>query len=185
MTRHLRRLVTRSAVRPAVARCCTALLGRAALLGCTALLALALAFAASPACAKGPVPFKGRGTATWDNVFFALAAPPAHFAGVANVSHLGNITQTGTLTLQAPTAPHIFPGSGSVTFVAANGDTVTFSYQGTLNDVTGKGVGTFTFTSGTGRFTGVTGGGTFSALIDLTVPIGQSMTVALDGKIDY
>src|SRR6266478_1404069 len=116
MPRHLRCLVASSAVRPAVARCC-------AWLGCAAVLALTLA--ASPACAKGPVPFKGRVAATWDNVFLALVAPPAKFVGGGNVSHLGNIKQAGTLVLQAAIAPNVYPGSGSVTFVAANGDAVT------------------------------------------------------------
>ena len=98
---------------------------------------------------------------------------------------MGNTTQAGDLTLGPPTAPGVFPGSGSVTITAANGDTVTFKYQGTLYAGTGEGIGTFTFTSGTGRFANVAGGGTFYALIDTSLPTQQPMTVVLDGKIDY
>jgi hypothetical protein len=54
-----------------------------------------------------------------------------------------------------------------------------------LNALTGEGIGSFTFTGGTGRFEGVTGQGTFDALIDLSLPTAQPMTVTLDGEISY
>ena len=148
--------------------------------------ALLFLFAAtvSPASAGKPLPFRGRVTATWDNVFNGLFAPPANFTGFGPVTHLGNTKQKGTLTLR-PSPTGIFPGFGSVTITAANGDLLSFDYVGSLNAGTGKGTGTFTFTGGTGRFRGATGGGTFVALIDVTVPAGQSMTVVLDGKIKY
>jgi hypothetical protein len=167
----------------------TMVTGRKALYRCclVGLASLAIAsFTAAPAAAKGALPFKGNLTATWDNVFFGLIAPPAHFAGEGNVTHMGKVAQAGTLTLQpVQIAPGVFPGSGTVTFTAANGDKVTFDYVGKLNSVTGEGIGTFTFTSGTGRFRGVSGGGNFYALIDVSLPGGQPMTVVLDGKIDY
>ena len=130
-------------------------------------------------------PFKGFVTATWDNVFLALVAPPAHFTGGGPVTHMGNTTQTGTLGLHAPGASGIVPGDGSVTITAANGDQLTFDYEGLLDANTGVGMGTFTFTGGTGRFTHATGAGTFFALIDVSLPDHQPMTVVLDGRIRY
>ena len=54
-----------------------------------------------------------------------------------------------------------------------------------LDALTGEGTGTFTFTTGTGRFADVSGQGTFDALIDLSFPTAQPMTVTLDGRISY
>jgi hypothetical protein len=150
-------------------------------------LALCLGLIASNSSAGGdhPLPFHGDVTATWDNIFNGLFAPPANFVGGGPVTHMGNTTQSGTLTLEAPISPGMFPGFGSVTIVAANGDSVSFDYVGVLNAVTGEGTGTFTFTTGTGRFADVSGQGTFDALIDLSFPIAQPMTVTLDGNISY
>jgi len=148
--------------------------------------ALVLCVAASPVAAKSPRPFKGRVVATWDNIFAAL--PPtslARFNGASRMTHMGNAAQAGTLTLTPTGSPVLFPGNGSVTITAANGDTVTFDYTGILNAGTAEGAGTFNITGGTGRFTGATGAGTFYALIDLSLPANQSMTVILDGKISY
>jgi hypothetical protein len=148
-------------------------------------LCLMLATSLAPAGAKDAVPFKGRVTATWDNIFDGLFAPPATFAGGGPVTHMGDTEQEGTLVLGLPVAPGVFPGYGSVTITAANGDKVTFDYVGLLYAGTGEGVGTFSFTGGTGRFAKATGGGTFVALIDLSLPVDQPMTVVLDGNIDY
>jgi hypothetical protein len=154
-------------------------------------LALLACILAAPALATagGARPFKGRVTAQWDNIFAAL--PPslggaglAHFVGGGQVTHMGNTEQSGTLVL-VPNGGELIPGFGSVTIVAANGDTVSFDYVGLLNPATGEGIGTFAFTGGTGRFADVSGGGTFYALIDLSVPTGQPMTVVLDGQIGY
>jgi hypothetical protein len=150
-------------------------------------LALCLGLIASNSSAGGdhPRPFHGNVTAAWDNIFDGLFAPPANFLGGGPVTHMGNTTQTGTLTLLAPIAPGMFPGFGSVTIVAANGDSVSFDYVGVLDALTGEGTGSFTFTSGTGRFADVSGQGTFDALIDLSFPTAQPMKVTLDGRISY
>jgi hypothetical protein len=153
------------------------------LLGLVASLTLAVGLAW--AGEKKARPFHAEATATWDNVFNGLFAPPANFEGSGTATHLGDITQSGTLFLAPPDANFVFPGYGSVTFVAANGDSVSFDYEGFLNAVTGEGTGTFTFTGGTGRFAGATGSGTFDALIDLSFATEQPMTVTLDGSISY
>jgi hypothetical protein len=159
---------------------------RAGLLGLTLALCLGMAAGISAARAGQSLPFKGNVTATWDNIFNALSAPPANFAGGGPVTHMGKTTQSGTLTLEAPIAPGmLYPGYGSVTIVAANGDSVSFDYTGILNAATGEGTGSFTFTSGTGRFADVSGQGTFDAFIDLSLPSDQPMTVTLDGRISY
>src|SRR5437660_78827 len=98
----------------------TAMLRRLSLVSLA--LCLPLAPSISPAAANGPRPFHGAVTAVWDNVFDGLFAPPANFAGGGPVTHMGDTKQSGTLTLEAPVGPGIFPGSGSVTITAANGD---------------------------------------------------------------
>jgi hypothetical protein len=149
-------------------------------------LGLLLLLAANPLpAAPPPLPFHGRVTAVWDNIFLGLVDPPATFTGGGPVTHMGDTSQAGSLVLDAPIGPGVFPGFGSVTITAANGDTLTFDYVGLLFAGTGEGVGTFTFTGGTGRFAGATGGGTFDAQIDLSQPANQPMTVVLDGKISY
>jgi len=135
--------------------------------------------------AKNSRPFKAQGQAVWDNVFKGLFNPPANFTGTIEATHLGRSTQQGTLFLGPPNANHIAPGQGAVMFTAANGDTLTFDYEGQLNAGTGEGSGRFTITGGTGRFAGATGGGTFQALIDVSRTTNQPMVVALDGRITY
>lgn len=154
-----------------------------------ALLALNIG-GASPAQAAGPRPFQGRVVAAWDQVFAAL--PPsfggiglAHFEGGGPVTHMGKTAQSGSLSLGDPVGPGVFPGSGTVTITAVNGDSVTFDYVGLLDAGTGLGIGTFAFTGGTGRFAGATGRGTFYAEINLAQPANQAMTVTLDGTITY
>jgi hypothetical protein len=137
------------------------------------------------AVADDPLPFHGQVTATWDNIFNGLLNPPANFTGGGPVTHMGDTKQSGWLVLEAPVAPGIYPGYGAVTITASNGDQLTFNYDGFLNAATGEGTGNFTFTGGTGRFADATGGGTFDALIDLSLQTNQTMTVSLVGQIDY
>lgn len=141
------------------------------------------------ALAKNFVPFKGSVVATWDNVYAAL--PPvaggnslATFNGTSQMTHMGRAAQSGTLTL-TPNGNPLIPGNGSVTITAANGDTVSFDYNGFLNPQTGEGTGKFNITGGTGRFLGATGQGTFYAVIDLSRPKDQPMTVELNGMIKF
>ncbi len=156
-------------------------LRRLSVLGLALLLTLATV---SPAVAKNDRPFKGQATGTWDNIFNGLFNPPANFAGVGPVTHMGLTTQQGTAILGPPIAEGVFPGFGSVTITAANGDQLTLNYEGLLNAATGEGLGVVTFTGGTGRFANATGGGTYYAIIDLSLP-NQPMTLSVDGRINY
>jgi hypothetical protein len=73
------------------------MMARAGLLGLA--LCLGLAAGASSAGGNHPLPFHGDVTATWDDIFNGLFAPPANFVGGGPVTHMGHTTQTGTLTL--------------------------------------------------------------------------------------
>ena len=149
-------------------------------------LLVVLLVCGAPADAGKPRPFHGRVAATWDNIFNGLFAPPATFVGGGPVTHMGKTTQRGTLVLDpAANADGTFNGAGSVVITAANGDRVRFDYVGILNPATGEGIGTFSFTGGTGRFRGAKGTGEFYALIDLSQPDNQPMSVVLDGRIEY
>ena len=139
----------------------------------------------SRAVAGSPRPFHSRVVAVWDNVFAALTPQGANFTGIGQTTHMGRGAQAGTLFLFPEFGNPLIPGIGAVTITAANGDSVSFDYVGTLNPFTGEGIGTFLFTGGTGRFAGATGSGTFHALIDASVPVNQPMTVVLDGQIIY
>jgi hypothetical protein len=151
----------------------------------TGSLALLLVAAGTAPAKPEPLPFKGRVKAVWDNIFLGLVAPPATFVGSGQVTHMGNTAQTGDLVLMPTPDPFVFTGFGSVTITAANGDTLTFDYEGELFAATGEGIGTFTFTGGTGRFANATGDGTFYALINLSLPVNQPMTVTLNGTISF
>jgi hypothetical protein len=151
----------------------------------TSCLALLLVAAGTAPAKPQALPFKGWVKATWDNILLGLLNPPATFVGGGPVTHMGITTQTGDLVLMPTMDPTIFTGFGSVTITAANGSTVSFDYEGMLFVATGEGIGTFTFTGGTGKFANVTGNGTFYALIDLSLPDNQPMTVELNGRITF
>jgi hypothetical protein len=166
------------------------------MVGFAAVLLTGLGLMAAAASAKPakPVdlPFKGKVTAQWDNVFNALpdeesedSSNTAYFTGISQVSHMGRAIQQGSLSLDWPDDEGIYPGAGEVTITAANGDELTFWFEGSLNAATGEGWGDFWFTGGTGRYANATGGGQFQAMIDLSQPENQSMTVILDGRIRY
>jgi len=160
------------------------MLRRLSLVGLCLVLVPAVAW---PVRAGDRRPFKGNCVATWDNVFNGLFMPPANFIGQGNVTHLGLAHQQGTMTLEPPIDVQqvMFPGHGTVTLTAANGDELTFHFEGVLDVNTGVGDGRFEFVGGTGRFAGATGGGTFHAVIDLSYPVAQPMTVVLDGQVSY
>ncbi len=87
-------------------------------------------------------------------------------SGVGHASHLGKVTVSTSETLDFVTSPGILVvRDGQLVMVAANGDELYWSYEGTgsLPDENGESLltGTFVITGGTGRFSDATGGGTF------------------------
>ena len=150
--------------------------------------ALAIVFGLAAGTARAEErPFALKGTATWDYVGNAFTEVGANFDGVAQVTHLGKVGQGGTLYLDLGSATAAgIPGGGKVILTAANGDTLTFDYEGLLDPNTGLGTGTLTFTGGTGRFTDATGTGTFAAHLDFSNGfVGAPMAVTIEGTIDY
>src|SRR5947208_8747605 len=101
-------------------------------------LLVALAAVVSPSSAGDSLPLNGRVTATWDNILNGFFAPPANFTGGGPVTHMGKTTQSGTLVLGLPDENFVFPGYGSVTITAANGDKLSFDYIGTLDYFAGE-----------------------------------------------
>jgi hypothetical protein len=154
---------------------------------CTRLIApcLLILLAVNPTSASPTRPFAGYVTATWDNIFLALVAPPAHFNGGGPVTYMGQTSQAGTLTLEPAIATDIYPGFGAVVITGANGDKLNLYYSGLLDAENGIGFGTFVLRGGTGRFAHATGSGILFAQIDLSLPDHQPMTVVLDGKISF
>lgn len=135
-----------------------------------------------------PRPFQAVGVAVWDNIFAAFdPSVGASFQGTGNGTHLGYFDQAGSLIFSGPPdANGVIPGFGSVTFTAANGDELSFDYEGGLDSTTGIGTGTLTFTGGTGRFAGASGDGEFYAEIDISAgPVNAPMKVWLTGEVVY
>jgi hypothetical protein len=142
---------------------------------------------ANPAGADRP--FTGSGSST-ERVNIVTGVASA--TGTARLSHLGKTTLTSNFIATA-TGPTTNTAHGTTTFVAANGDTLTATFNatgetnasGTEQDVTGV----FAITGGTGRFADATG--TFTAQLHekvasmsgTTVTLNQTFTV--NGKVSY
>jgi hypothetical protein len=143
--------------------------------------------AAKPGGADRPLTGSGSSTERVN-----LVTGVASSEGTARLSHLGNTTLTSNF-IAAATGPTTRTAEGTTTFVAANGATLTATFNatgeinasGTEQDVTGV----FAITGGTGRFAGATG--TFTARLHekvasmsgTTATLNQTFTV--NGKISY
>jgi hypothetical protein len=139
-------------------------------------IALALAIAAlmvAPAVAGGQRPVHGQFTG------FGVAAdqrcgPDALTLGfviTGVTSHLGRLTGSGTNCTEFTLGTQAVPiWDGIVTLEAADGSTLTASYEGSQG-APEAGVATFlhtdTILGGTGRFEGATGAWTIAGVIDL------------------
>ena len=97
------------------------------------------------------------------------------FAGVGIATHLGRMTGTGSnCTSFNLTTDAVQIWDGLATFVAADGSSITMSYEGAQDaPVAGRATAanTFTVVSGTGRFEGAAGSWTSSEVIDFTTGI--------------
>jgi hypothetical protein len=112
-------------------------------------------------------PFKAS-FSTHEVLNFDLACPTFPFlqgttTGTGNATHLGKTTLTSTdCVTQVSESQFIFT-NGKFTLTAANGDTVTANYSGSLSQVSDSPVsnlsGSYQITGGTGRFSGASGSG--------------------------
>ena len=108
-------------------------------------------------------------------------------SGSGHASHLGRITLSTTETLDFVTTPGtLVIRDGRLVMVAANGDELYWSYEGTASTPDEDGdsslTGTFVITGGTGRFSGATGGGTFEGSGNAVTGVA---TLAYRGTIAY
>jgi hypothetical protein len=123
------------------------------------------------------VPFKGELAGT-----SALTPLQPPFASVT-VSAAGNGTHLGRFTLEIPHTVNFVTQSaeGTMTFTAANGDTVTAVFTGQLQlGPIESVIEHATITGGTGRFVGATGSFTMHRLLD---PVAGTTTGSFDGTI--
>jgi hypothetical protein len=108
------------------------------------------------------------------------------FEGVGIATHLGRITGTGSNCTSFNLTTEAVPiWDGLATFVAADGSSITMSYEG-AQAAPVNGIATaaniFTVLSGTGRFEGATGSWTSAEVIDFTTGIDRG---SFSGWISY
>jgi hypothetical protein len=147
--------------------------------GLVAALAVSLASVAVSAVAA-ETPFKGTVSAveTGQVVFPTLFVDRE---GTGTATYLGRYTEHVVLEINLPT----LSSTGTATFTAANGDTLTASVVGQATrtgPTTLSIVEVYTITGGTGRFAGATGSFTLVSSLDQTTGVS---TGTLSGTIDH
>jgi hypothetical protein len=108
------------------------------------------------------------------------------FEGVGIATHLGRMDGTGSNCTSFNLATEAVPvWNGLATFVAADGSSVSATYEGAQDapvDGTAGVVSIFSVVSGTGRFEGATGSWTSSGVLDFTT---GSFRGTFSGWISY
>jgi hypothetical protein len=145
---------------------------RAALVALAALAGLALTAPAGQAVER-PFHLVEEGTVAFDG-------PNATSTGTGQATHLGGFTLYRTGTFHDPVGS-VLRFDGRATLVAADGDELHSSIDGTLDTATGTGLLTYEWTGGSGRFQHATGTTIWRVVVnpDLT------FSVVADGVIDY
>jgi hypothetical protein len=150
--------------------------------GITVLLVLVLASTAfaAPATAMGPLPFKGSIQSVENIVFEPPATLHIDAIGSGNATHLGLYAVSYHVEVDDSTGV----GIESLTFVAANGDSVSADGLGQGNPSEMPGVNRiveeYNITGGTGRFAGATGSFTVERLVALATGVSSG---TFDGEI--
>jgi hypothetical protein len=149
------------------------------LIGLVAACAASLASVAVGAVAA-ETPFKGTVTA----VETGRVVPPTRFldrTGTGTATYLGRYTEHIVMVINIPT----LSSTGTATFTAANGDTLTANVVGqamrtgpTVLSI----VEVYTVTGGTGRFADATGAFTLNSTVEQTTGVS---TGTLSGAIDH
>lgn len=124
------------------------------------------------------------------------ASCPSGFSGTLTGS--GTATHLGAVAINAPHCAMPTRGGsvaisrGEITFTAANGDTLTADFMGTISPFpddleTNTFVGNFVITGGTGRFANAEGNGLLSGTLSgsLAPPRFYSGSITADGRISY
>ena len=146
--------------------------------GLVAAFAVSLASVASAVAAE--TPFKGTFSAVeTDQLAFPILS--VNREGTGTATYLGKYTEHATFHVDVRTGS----ATGTATFTAANGDTLTASVvgQGTTTGPTTRSiVEVYTITGGTGRFAGATGTFTLERTLDLATGIS---TGRFSGAIDH
>jgi hypothetical protein len=141
-------------------------------LALAALAGLAIAAPASQAVER-PFHLIENGTVAFDGA-------NATSTGTGQATHLGRFTLYRTVSFYDPVGS-VLQVDGEATLVAANGDELRASIEGTLDTATSTGLLTYEWTGGSGRFRRATGTTTWRVGVnpDLT------FTAVADGVIDY
>jgi hypothetical protein len=147
--------------------------------GLVAAFAVSLASVANVVAAE--TPFKGTVTAVeTDQLVFPILSVNREATGTA--TYLGKYTEHATFQVDVRTGS----ATGTATFTAANGDTLTATVEGQSTETATPGVVSivevYTITGGTGRFADATG--TFTARITLDRSTGVS-SGTFSGAIDH
>lgn len=132
-----------------------------------ALVVLTFSCLSIPAAAGDQVPFFGMVTG---QVISVTPQDAQHLLFVVAVS--GHATHLGRFTGEAEVLQNVVDGSytGSYTWIAANGDTISGTFEGQLIPSETPGISdnleTSIVTEGTGRFEGATGSATFGGQLN-------------------
>ena len=107
-----------------------------------------------------------------------------NFTASGEATQLGHWTNSGHLDLVPVVVNEkpLFHATGQVTFIAANGDTLSMSIDGLADPTTGHATARFTVTGGTGRFQNAIG--TEHMELDQNFATG-AFTFTLDGTISW
>jgi hypothetical protein len=137
--------------------------------------ALAALGLAAPTAQAVERPFKlvENGTVTFDG-------PYATSVGTGHATHLGRFTLYRSATLHDPDGS-VFDVDGEATLVAADGDRLFSSLEGTLDAATGRGVLAYEWEGGTGRFGHAAGSTTWRVVVNPD----QTFSVEAEGVIDF
>jgi hypothetical protein len=149
------------------------------LLTCLALAVVSMLGLARPAAAGAQVPFKG----SFEGQSVQTPAPPFvhdEITATGHATHLGRMD----MVISATVDPVARTGVGTVTFLAANGDTLTATTTGVSTPTSTPGVISIveqaTITGGTGRFAGASGTFTIERLFDRAT---GAVTGTIEGSI--
>jgi hypothetical protein len=167
---------------------------RPALLLAFLFAALATAVQAGQNGMPNDVPF--RANLTVQEQIVPDASCPSGFSGTLTGS--GTATHLGAVAINAPHCAMPTRGGsvaisrGEITFTAANGDTLTADFMGTISPFpddleTNTFVGNFVITGGTGRFANAEGNGLLSGTLSgsLAPPRFYSGSITAEGRISY